>query len=151
MATLEELTARVAISELKARYFRAVDMKDWETFEALFEENATLAAVDDQPGVVFRGRAAIRAGVAASLETAATVHRGHMPEIWFDNPDQAQGIWSMEDELFFTEDSSSPFARWLRPLSRALPPDGRPMAVPERRVAPTSRRNATTLRRRRRR
>ena len=107
---LEELAARVAISELKARYFRAVDMKDWDAFESLFEEDATLAAVDDLPGVVFRGRAAIRAGVADSLETAATVHRGHMPEIWFDNPDQAQGIWSMEDELFFSEGSSSPFA-----------------------------------------
>ena len=92
MTTLAELTARVAISELKARYFRAVDTKDWEAFEALFEEDATLAAVDDLPGVVFRGRAAIRAGVADSLETAATVHRGHMPEIWFDNPDQAQGF-----------------------------------------------------------
>ena len=43
MDKLEELAARVAIGELKARYFRAVDTKDWDAFEALFEEDATLA------------------------------------------------------------------------------------------------------------
>ena len=110
MDKLEELAARVAIGELKARYFRAVDMKDWDAFEALFEEDATLAPVDDLPGVVFRGRAEIRAGVANSLENVTTVHFGHMPEVRFENPDQAQGIWSMEDELFFPEGSSSTVA-----------------------------------------
>lgn len=110
MDKLEELTSRVAIGELKARYFRAVDTKNWDAFEALFEEDATLAAIDDLPGIVLRGRTEIRAGVAKSLDGIATVHFGHTPEIRFDGVDQAQGIWSMEDELFFSEAASSTLA-----------------------------------------
>ena len=107
---LHELVSRVAICELKARYFRAVDTKNWDSFETLFADDAVLSAPDDSPDLVFSGRAAIRTGVAASLDGVATVHFGPTPEIGFDGPDEAHGVWAMQDELFFDDAGASPIA-----------------------------------------
>ena len=107
---LYELVDRVAICELKARYFRAVDTKDWDTFESLFADDAVLSAPDDSPDLVFSSRSAVRAGVSSSLNGIATVHFGHMPQIGFDGPDEAHGVWAMEDELFFDDAPASPIA-----------------------------------------
>ena len=99
---------RVALQELKARYFRFVDTKDWVGFETLFAPDATLAAVDDLPGVVFKGASGVREGVAGSMHDVVSVHHGFTPELHMVAPDEAAGIWPMEDLLWFGEASSAP-------------------------------------------
>lgn len=104
--TLEDLEAREAIRQLKARYFRFVDTKQWERFAELFTEDAVLDVplVRAEP---LRGRAAIADRVRTGLTPMITIHHGHMPEIELDGPDRARGIWSMEDRLLSTTNELS--------------------------------------------
>ena len=87
-----------AIKQLKARYFRLMDTKQWDEWEQVFTEDATLKW-GPEDGQIMRGRSAIRAGVSGSLEGAITVHQGHMPEIELLGPDNARGIWAMFDRV----------------------------------------------------
>ena len=91
-----ESSAIQAIKQLKARYFRLMDTKQWDEWQWVFTEDAWLkwGTEDDQ---VFEGREAIVAGVSASLKGAVTVHHGHMPEIEILSEDSARGIWAMYD------------------------------------------------------
>jgi hypothetical protein len=104
----EELAAIEAIKALKARYFRAMDTKDWPAFEAVFTADATmdvsgeLGGGDDDAGII-RGNAAIRAFVQGAVDDVTTVHHGHMPEIEIVSPGRARGIWAMEDQLAWPE------------------------------------------------
>jgi len=85
-----------AIRQLKARYFRLMDTKQWEAFGQVFTQDATVAASPD-PDEVFRGREEIVRRVSGALREAVTVHHGHMPEIEITGPDTARGIWAMYD------------------------------------------------------
>ena len=91
--TLDEIEA---IKQLKARYFRLMDTKQWELFGDVFTEDATLAA-SPGPDETFRGRADIVRRVSGALRDARTVHHGHMPEIELTGADTATGIWAMYD------------------------------------------------------
>jgi 3-phenylpropionate/cinnamic acid dioxygenase small subunit len=44
---LQELIAREQIRDVKARYCRLLDTKDWDGFAALFTEDAILDVSDD--------------------------------------------------------------------------------------------------------
>ena len=90
-----------AIKQLKARYFRCLDLKRWDEFAEVFTEDACLDVGDDVPGLVVTGRANIVAMVRGAVGSAVTVHHGHMPEIEIVGPDRARGIWAMEDHLEF--------------------------------------------------
>lgn len=85
-----------AIKQLKARYFRLMDTKQWEAFGEVFTEDATLQATPD-PDEVFSGREEIVRRVSGHLADAVTVHHGHMPEIELTGDDCATGIWAMFD------------------------------------------------------
>jgi len=93
---LQELDEIEAIKQLKARYFRLMDTKQWDQFGELFTDDATLAASPD-PKETFHGRADIVRRVSAALREATTVHHGHMPEIELTGADTARGIWAMYD------------------------------------------------------
>ena len=93
MQALEEIEA---IKQLKARYFRMMDTKQWDGFGEVFTEDAHLAASPD-PKETFTGRAEIVRRVSAALRDATTVHHGHMPEITLTSADSAAGIWAMYD------------------------------------------------------
>jgi uncharacterized protein (TIGR02246 family) len=92
---LQQLLDIEAIKQLKARYFRAIDTKDWNAFAEVFTPDAVmeLPEADGEE----RGRDAIVAAVSAILEGARTVHHGHMPEIEITGPDSATGVWAMAD------------------------------------------------------
>ena len=85
-----------AIKQLKARYFRSMDTKDWDAFGSVFAEDATMRNSPD-PNEVFEGRSDIVAKVSAALVEAVTVHHGHMPEITLTSDTTATGIWAMDD------------------------------------------------------
>ncbi len=84
-----------AIKQLKARYFRLMDTKQWDAWRDLFTEDATLQASPD-PEERFHGRDEIVAKVSHVLRDAVTVHHGHMPEIEIHG-DTASGVWAMDD------------------------------------------------------
>ncbi len=94
----EDLVQIEAIKQLKARYFRLMDTKDWDAWEHVFTDDASLRW-GPEPDQIMHGRPTIRAGVSGSLEGAVTVHHGHMPEIELTGSDTAKGIWAMFDRV----------------------------------------------------
>jgi hypothetical protein len=93
-----------AIRQLKARYFRLLDTKQWAAWGEVFTGDATMRVdrgVATGGGSVEQigteGRAAIVAMVEGSVGPHTTVHHGHMPEIELVSPTEARGIWAMAD------------------------------------------------------
>lgn len=87
----------LAIANVKARYCRLLDTKDWAGFAALFTEGAVIDATASG-GPRLDGRDAAVAYVRASLEPSVSVHHVHSPEIEVDG-DTARAIWAMQDRL----------------------------------------------------
>jgi hypothetical protein len=109
---VETLFAVEAIKQLKARYFRCMDTKDWTGFRSLFTVDALFDvrgaldppkpdAVYDEPPIV--GVDAIVTSVSAGLGALKSAHRGFMPEIEILSADEARGIWAMNDILVAPE------------------------------------------------
>ncbi len=88
-----------AIKQLKARYFRYLDEKRWSDWGEVFSADALLDTTQDAPNAKIRGREKIVEVVSRALESATTVHHGHMPEIEITSATTARGIWAMEDYL----------------------------------------------------
>jgi uncharacterized protein (TIGR02246 family) len=97
----ERLVAIQEIQQLKARYFRGIDTKDWALWAEVFAEDAVLEVPD--VGMSTVGREAIVQGVSGALEGARTVHHGHMPEIEVTGPTTARGVWAMYDYVEWPE------------------------------------------------
>lgn len=109
MTILERLDATEQIKSLKARYLRFVDTKQWDDFEALFTPDAPLEIAEARLDP-FTPRE-LTDLLRTHYGLCVTVHHGHMPEIDFDGPDDARGIWAMEDQRVFTaDDPNAPFA-----------------------------------------
>jgi hypothetical protein len=88
-----------AIKQLKARYFRYMDKRQWALWGGVFTLDCHMQ-VEHEPGAIgtdLRGREAIVNGVRAALEGTRTVHHGHMPEIELTGPTTARGVWAMFD------------------------------------------------------
>ena len=93
MGNLEEIEA---IRQLKARYFRLMDSKDWEGWRRLFTDDiAVYLRQRTEPTVT--GADAFVAYVKGRLKDHVTVHHGHTAEIEITSPTTAQGIWAMAD------------------------------------------------------
>jgi hypothetical protein len=103
--TIEQLSAVEEIKQLKARYFRCMDTKDWAGLEAVFAADASLdmrgEAADPSKAAegLVTGGAKIAAFIRNAVEDLVTVHHGHMPEIALTSDTTAKGIWAMEDIL----------------------------------------------------
>ena len=69
-----------AIKQLKARYMRTVDLKDWAGFRDVFTEDAVWDTTSAGAAVVV-GAEAIAAFNQNALGDVLCVHHGHMPEI----------------------------------------------------------------------
>ena len=94
------------IRQLKARYFRTMDQKDWDGYRDVFTDDVHIDVGDDMgPGNEIDGRGPYVDILAPILAEAITVHHGHMSEIDVTGPDTATGIWSMEDTIWWPEES----------------------------------------------
>jgi SnoaL-like domain len=104
---VERLEAVEEIKQLKARYFRCMDTKDWDGFAAVFTSNARMDVSGEMPdgGGVTTGNREITAFVRTSIDDVTTVHHGHTPEIDVTSPTSAAGVWAMEDHLWWPEGS----------------------------------------------
>lgn len=109
MTDLEALFATEEIKLLKARRDRAVDTKDWDTYLALHAPDHESHHEGLAPWI---GAQAMIEQVRARLgPDVISVHHSHTPEIIFDAPDKAKGIWAMEDNIFWNEDGE---AHWMQ-------------------------------------
>jgi uncharacterized protein (TIGR02246 family) len=92
----------IAICEVKARYCRTLDTKDWAGYADVFTEDLEL---DTRPagGALTHGRDESVRMVRAAVENAITSHHVHSPEIKIDG-DTADVVWAMQDRVIWGED-----------------------------------------------
>jgi uncharacterized protein (TIGR02246 family) len=83
------------LRQLKARYFRAVDTKDWDLLAQVLAPDAVLEVAGGRR----EGRDEIVSVMSTRLAPLVTVHHGHMPELTLTGPDSATGVWAMDDLL----------------------------------------------------
>jgi hypothetical protein len=106
LSSVDRLVAIEDIHQLKARYIRCLDMKDWVCWEGVFA-----------PTFRFKNGATELAGPKAMVEAnhgtgiydrVKTVHHAHMPEIEILSPTTAQGIWSADFFHYYPSDGAKP-------------------------------------------
>jgi len=99
--SVDELLDIEAIKQLKARYFRLMDTKQWDAWGELFTSDCRLFSDPGGglPAVEWVGRDQIVQRNRAALEGCRSVHHGHMPEIKIAGRATARGVWAMDDLL----------------------------------------------------
>ena len=85
-----------AIKQLKARYFRTLDTKDWEGFRQVFADDVVVDTTASG-GERVVGADTFLESLGTLLAGTTTVHHGHMPEITLTSETTATGIWSLHD------------------------------------------------------
>jgi ketosteroid isomerase-like protein len=99
--TVQMLWDLEQIKQLKARYFRMIDTKDWDGFRDLFTDDCVhwLPQESDRESV---GNDEYLADMPRLLGNGITTHHGHMPEITLLGPTEAEGVWAMFDYVQVT-------------------------------------------------
>jgi uncharacterized protein (TIGR02246 family) len=87
-----------AIKQLKARYCRLMDTKDWAGYRQVFTDDVTMDTTDSG-GNVITGADDFLEFLVPTIGDVVTVHQCHTPEITITSPTTARGIWAMEDML----------------------------------------------------
>jgi hypothetical protein len=88
------------IKQLKYRYFRALDMNDWDAFGDCLSEDCTARYGDGEYS--FDGREAIVDFMSGSMsaDNFLSMHNGHHPEISIaDDGRSATGTWYLQDMI----------------------------------------------------
>jgi hypothetical protein len=102
---LARLTAIEELKQLKARYFRCMDTKDWAGLAEVFAPDAVMDMSSEmrdgttQGTGITQGNQAIAEFMRGAVEPVTTVHHGHMPELEIESETEARGVWAMEDVL----------------------------------------------------
>lgn len=97
---IDDLVAYRELEELKFRYLRCLDEKDWDGFAELFTPDATAVY---GTRLAFTGPGEIVSFMEENLgPTMITVHQVHHPELAVDG-DQATGTWALMDKVIMTE------------------------------------------------
>ena len=87
-----------ALEQLKARYFRSLDTKDWDALRETFAMDIVMDTTASGGGVMAGADRCIEF-LRATIGDVMTVHHGHMPEVHVTSATTATGIWAMEDML----------------------------------------------------
>jgi hypothetical protein len=100
MDRLERLEAIEAIRNLKARYFRLMDTKQWDELRDVFASD--LKVLTPEGAVYTEGGDTYAAALRHSLEHSVSVHQGLAGEVEIDAPRpngtiRAHAIWAMQD------------------------------------------------------
>jgi uncharacterized protein (TIGR02246 family) len=93
--TMDDLEA---IKQLKARYFRTMDTKDWAGMREVFADDVVMDTTASGGGVV-TGADEFVSFLRDILQDVVTVHHGHTPEIELTSSTTARGVWAMQDLL----------------------------------------------------
>lgn len=100
---MNELLEIEQIKQLKHRYFRYLDCKQFKAMEECFVEDATSSY--DSGKHSYEGRAAILGFLQEGLGDPGILHQhhGHHPEITLTGETTATGIWYMDDTVHVVE------------------------------------------------
>ncbi|HLS97639.1 MAG: nuclear transport factor 2 family protein [Porticoccaceae bacterium] len=114
MTDLEQLLAREAIKETKARYCRLLDTKQWDDWGQVFTADVEMDVSDDVkhiPGALtlVKGRARVVEQTRTIIDPGTCMHQVHSPEIRFVSATEAAVIWTMEDWITFPDEVPAPF------------------------------------------
>jgi uncharacterized protein (TIGR02246 family) len=87
-----------SIKQLKARYCRYLDTKDWEAWRTVFTDDF-VSDTAEAGGKVIVGADEFIAFIRTTLgkPSQPTVHQVHAPEIELTSPTTARGVWALED------------------------------------------------------
>ncbi|MET7769951.1 nuclear transport factor 2 family protein [Nocardia sp. NPDC005366] len=91
-----------AIKQLKARYCRLLDTKDWSGMRHVFADDVVIDATGSGGSRITGGDTFIDY-LSTQLADYLTVHHCHTPEITLDAATTATGIWAMEDRVRFAD------------------------------------------------
>jgi hypothetical protein len=89
-----------AIQQVKARYFRTMDTKDWDAMRHVFTDDVVIDT-SEAGGNIVNGADAFMTFLRETLADVITVHHGHMPEITLTSATSATGIWALNDILIW--------------------------------------------------
>lgn len=86
------------IKQLKARYCRHLDAKDWSAWRTIFTEDF-VSDTAEAGGAVIVGADDFVAFTRKNIgkPTQPTVHQVHAPEIELTSATTAQGVWALHD------------------------------------------------------
>jgi len=98
----EALAEIEAIKQLKARYCRYLDTKDWASWRSLFADDF-VSDTSAAGGELFTNADDFVAFVRKTLgrPSRPTAHQVHTPEITLTSATTATGIWALQDVLRF--------------------------------------------------
>lgn len=102
------LAAAEAIRQLKARYFRFVDARQWDCLRDLFTSDATLHFPERTTAP--EGCDTCISRLSRLLPTdVISIHEGGMADISIFDESSAQAIWFMRDTIIFPTNRPNPF------------------------------------------
>ncbi|KDF01320.1 polyketide cyclase [Mycolicibacterium aromaticivorans JS19b1 = JCM 16368] len=98
MPVTDEAADIEAIKQLKARYCRLLDTKDWTGWREVFTDDF-VSDTTASGGVLITGADNMVAFIKKTLgkPSQPTVHQVHAPEIELTSPTTASGIWALND------------------------------------------------------
>ncbi len=101
--TPDDLVELELIKRLKYRYLRCLDQKDFDDIVGCFVPEAT--ASYGGGSYTFESRDAIVEFLRTAMgpTTMLTSHRCHHPEIDLLGPDEATGMWALDDVVILTD------------------------------------------------
>lgn len=119
MDRLERLEAVEEVRNLKARYFRLIDTKQWDELRDVFTRDMQVVTPDGK--VWMEGGEAYAASLKFGLEKAVSCHQGLTGEITVLDAGSAKGIWAkgiwaMQDVI--TWEDRHPREGWKAILGR---------------------------------
>ena len=111
MDALATLVAIEEIKQLKARYFRFMDTRDFDAMAMVFCRDAIFDCTEGgrclpvggswqgEAGPLTQGREAIITWIRDSFVNSTSVHHGHCHEVTINSDNEAHGIIAMEDYI----------------------------------------------------
>jgi uncharacterized protein (TIGR02246 family) len=97
---MEELMEIERIKQLKARYFRTMDSKDWKGMRQVFADDVVMDTTESG-GNLIEGADEFMDFLEPTLRDTVTVHHGHMPEIEVTSETTARGVWALQDTILW--------------------------------------------------
>lgn len=103
----QKLRDVIEIMNLKGKYFRCLDSKDWDGLETTFSPNVSTSYSNGK--LSFHGPKEVTNYFKQTMPAEMiSMHMGHTPEITVNDDGTAVGRWYLQDNLIFTD--GSPYA-----------------------------------------
>lgn len=88
---------QLLINEVKAKYFRYLDTRQWGALRSIFTSEAVVEGLPDEWGSLDTAEKFVNMAQQRFGPGIISVHHGHMSEIVRADDETARGIWAMED------------------------------------------------------